>query len=503
MDSDELWRWIERLDSTNSSNETAEILSDLIESADDPHRVIRVLTGHVFEDFERDLGVGKKTVRKAAGRVFGDDDWSAGHRNDLEKEYGDLSIAIKHLSAVNQSLIIPIETDMLGLLDGLNELEQISGSNDKTDKIVGMLQKYTEPHVTVFAITNDRSFGVSWKTVVRALEHVTPFSEADLKRAYGLHPDLGSLVYDAAVVEDLQLEMKPFRRIAPMLASGADEQRDTDIDQTKYDGSRILVHRGWDGAGLVTRAFSRQQNEITASLPELEQQSWPDRPFVADAEAVAYSDDEVLNFQQIMKRFGREHDIDEMKEEITIEFKVFDCLYFSGVDLTTYDLDKRLEHVEQGFDRSLHARTSTNEDEIMAWSLENGHEGIIVKDLDDPYIFDRDRSWRKIKADPETADVRVTDVFEAEGKLRRKLGKPGIGSVQIETSDGIILGNVGTGFKEHERTELYEQIEGLVIEVEFDEVQEGQHEGYGLRFPRFKRLRLDGEADSLDRLLHL
>lgn len=506
MKSRSLWNWIERLDSTNSTVETAEILAEMIERSDEPHHDVRLLTGDLFEDFERDLGVGKKSVRKALGRVYGDGDWQAGRRNELEKELGDLSLAVEQSEPENQSLTIPVDADSSTLLDELDELERIDGSNDKIDKIVGMLQKYTEPHVTVFAITNDRSFGVSWKTVVNALSICSQFSEQDLKRAYGLNPDCGRLVYDAVEMQHLDLSMSPFKRIAPMLATSADEQRETDIYQTKYDGSRLLVHQGWNGSELELRAFSRQQHEITESIPELQDQPWPNTTFVADAEAVAYDDGNVLNFQEIMKRFGREHDVDEMMEDIAVEFKIFDCLFYSSVDLTKYEYYKRWEHVENGFDSSLHARTSENEEEIMAWSLENGHEGIIVKDMESAYVFDRDRAWRKVKADPETADLLVTDEFEAEGKLRRKLqdeyGQTGIGSVAISTADGVPLGNVGTGFKEHERVELWGELEGSIIEVEFDELQEGQNEGYGLRFPRFIRVR-EADADSLDRLKQL
>ena len=114
--------------------------------------------------------------------------------------------------------------------------------------------------------------------------------------------------------------------------------------------------------------------------------------------------------------------------------------------------------------------------------MEGGLEGAMYKAADAPYQFKRSNAVLKIKQF-HTMDVRIVDVLEGSGKLEGTLG------AFVVSIDDVQF-NVGSGFTDHERRELWalsDDLIGKTVEVRY---QNKTAKGKG-RFPTYVRMRYD------------
>jgi DNA ligase-1 len=120
--------------------------------------------------------------------------------------------------------------------------------------------------------------------------------------------------------------------------------------------------------------------------------------------------------------------------------------------------------------------------------LDEGFEGIMVKDPDAKYECKRGTSWLKIKPFI-TVDLAIVGFEEGTGKNEGRLG-----AIICEGEDDgrLISVNVGGGFTDEERTSNWackDNMLGQVVEVRADAVSQNQDGTFSLRFPRFIRFR--------------
>jgi DNA ligase-1 len=120
--------------------------------------------------------------------------------------------------------------------------------------------------------------------------------------------------------------------------------------------------------------------------------------------------------------------------------------------------------------------------------VQEGYEGIMIKDVDAPYECKRSTSWLKQKPFIEVS-LTVTAVEEGTGRNVDKLGA----LVCEGVDDGkSITVNVGSGFTDINRDEYWtarDTLPGQIVEVRADAVTQNQDGTYSLRFPRFLRFR--------------
>ena len=120
--------------------------------------------------------------------------------------------------------------------------------------------------------------------------------------------------------------------------------------------------------------------------------------------------------------------------------------------------------------------------------VEQGYEGIMIKDVDALYECKRSTSWLKQKPFIEVS-LTVTAVEEGTGRNEGKLGA----LVCEGVDDGkAITVNVGSGFTDEQRAEFWtdkETMHGQVVEVRADAISQNQDGTYSLRFPRFLNFR--------------
>ncbi|MNW28095.1 DNA ligase [compost metagenome] len=125
-------------------------------------------------------------------------------------------------------------------------------------------------------------------------------------------------------------------------------------------------------------------------------------------------------------------------------------------------------------------------DELYSLFTMQGYEGIMVKDASSLYVCKRSPAWAKIKP-TETYDLEIIGYEEGEGKHSGKLG-----SFIVSYYGNRV--NVGSGFNDNQRVDYWlirNQLVGKVIEIEAQEATENQKGGRSLRFPIFKKIRLD------------
>ena len=120
-------------------------------------------------------------------------------------------------------------------------------------------------------------------------------------------------------------------------------------------------------------------------------------------------------------------------------------------------------------------------------AIESGFEGIMIKDLDAPYVCKRNVAWLKQKPFIEVS-LTIVGIEPGTGKNEGKMG-----AVICEGEDDgkFIRVNVGSGWTDDQRSEITDEVIGQVLEVRADAITRNQdsEDIYSLRFPRALRFR--------------
>jgi DNA ligase-1 len=272
--------------------------------------------------------------------------------------------------------------------------------------------------------------------------------------------------------------------------------------EVKLDGVRVLAVV----TGNACTLFSRNGKEFL-NFPHIADAILENRKafqygrgtggrYVLDGEIVGES------FQKLMKQAQRKSDV----ETTGMVYHIFDILPLDNFQEGHCNLQqsKRIEWVESARNQlmdtdclrvmnGLDVDLDTAEghdimDRYAKDAVKQGFEGIMIKDLGAPYICKRSDSWMKWKPTI-TVDLTVTGFEEGTGRNEGRLG-----AIIYEGVDNgrNIRVNVGTGFSDNERDELWairDRLLGFVGEVEADAVTQNQDGTYSLRFPRQVRFR--------------
>lgn len=122
--------------------------------------------------------------------------------------------------------------------------------------------------------------------------------------------------------------------------------------------------------------------------------------------------------------------------------------------------------------------------------VNQGFEGIMIKNMAAPYECKRSTSWMKWKPTI-TVDLEVVGVEEGTGRNRGRLGALVCNGID----DGKeITVNVGSGFSDSHRDDFWDNrnlVIGRTVEILCDVITQNQDGTYSLRFPRFVRFRDD------------
>lgn len=165
----------------------------------------------------------------------------------------------------------------------------------------------------------------------------------------------------------------------------------------------------------------------------------------------------------------------------------------------TEDMQNFIKVLYDRYEKSTHLRFITaekidnNYDLICQKTKDfvcDGYEGCVLRNPDTYYEYKRSNNLVKFKFFKES-DLNIVDMVEGTGKYVNKLG-----SIICE---GIIDGKnisteCGTGFSDKLRQEFWENkqyIIGKTAEIKYQEISSNALGNYSLRFPVFRKLKLD------------
>jgi bifunctional non-homologous end joining protein LigD len=241
-------------------------------------------------------------------------------------------------------------------------------------------------------------------------------------------------------------------RIAPMLASlVTDLPADDDAwgYEFKWDGVRAVVYVD----GGRARAMSRNDNDITATYPELRAMaaSIGSRQLVLDGELVAFDADGRPSFAALQPRMhlASTAAITRLARQTPVTFLAFDLLYLDGRSLLDAPYEARRQALDElkltGDSWQTPPWFAGNGDAVWRASKEQRLEGIVIKRLASTYApGSRSGDWLKLK------NQLMQEVVIAGWKPGTGSREGAIGSLMLGVPDDAghlsYVGNVGTGF---------------------------------------------------------
>ena len=268
--------------------------------------------------------------------------------------------------------------------------------------------------------------------------------------------------------------------------------------EPKLDGVRVLTVVNMESRtvvmysrnGKVLENFTHISEGLLANIDDFE------RSFVLDGEIVSTS------FQALMKQVHRKSDV-KANDAVLMLFDILPLSEFLDGKSTLGQ--RRRSNFLKNFkgildkvgnigivpQKEVDLDSYIGELEFKEFNkeaIDNGYEGIMIKDIDAKYVCKRNVAWLKQKPFIEVS-LEVKDVEEGTGKNEGRLGA----LVCSGVDDGkTITVNVGSGFTDDDRTEFWsdrDSLPGQIVEVRADAITQNQDGTYSLRFPRFLRFR--------------
>ena len=544
MKYEELVNVYEALGATTKRLEKTEILADFLKTVEleDLQKITLMALGRVFPPWsEEEQGIGDKLVMKAVGDAVG---VSVAVVEDAIRDEGDIGAAAEKLYAKKTQMTFfsqPLTVNFV--YNQLRKLAKITGNRSTAKKISNILELLSsasalEAKYICRTILEELRIGVGEGIIRDAISQAFGVDKALAERAHMLTNDLG-LVAKVAKEEGedglKKLSLIPGRPVKPMLAQLSEgieisiNEMGCALCETKYDGIRMQVHKKDDEITI----FTRRLENVTMALPEavdLIREAFPDEDFIAEGEIIAIRDGKPTTFQNILQRVRRKHNIEEAMEKVPIKIYLYDLLYFKEPTIDE-PIIKRREILESVVDCSnpnlaLSSLVKVGPDNIddavdlFNKSIEGGHEGIMIKDCNEPYIPGiRGKKMLKLKAEPETLDAVVIGGVKGIGKRGDFIGSYVI-ALRDENDQLQPIAHVGTGLSDDDLANLTEKMEALkitekgtritvhpkiVFEIAYSEIVKSPEysAGYSLRFPVVKRIRDDKGVDDIDTIERL
>ena len=271
--------------------------------------------------------------------------------------------------------------------------------------------------------------------------------------------------------------------------------------EPKLDGVRVVTVVNYESRTVVM--YTRNGKELT-NFPHIVK-AFEDnldnfaRSYVFDGEVVSKS------FQDLMTQVHRKSDVNATDARLAL----FDCvpLVEFKQGCSVMGQRRRSAFIRENFSQifadsgcidlveqrefDLDVFTDKMDYEVyVKWVVDQGYEGIMIKDPQGKWEGKRSVAWLKQKPYIEVS-LAVVAVEEGTGRNQGKLG-----ALVCEGEDDgkKILVNVGSGFTDEQRAEFWaakDTLIGQVVEIRADAATRSQdsEDLWSLRFPRFLRFR--------------
>jgi DNA ligase 1 len=523
---------------TTKKLEELRLISEFFKSLDitDAALAARFFSAHVFPKHdERTLGIGGMNLSRVIADAAGKAGQSLGSAYRKHGDLGDMAEELLQGKNANADLSFA-ELEQL-----FENLSAARGQAQKAELLTKAFSRASPGDVKyiVKIITGDLRIGSKESLVEEAIAKAFDRPLVEVRRANMMTGDIGETLRLAAENRLANAVVRLFHPLGFMLAAPVETAEDlfsearaeTDaplLVEEKYDGIRAQVHKDKNGK---VRIFSRTLDEIS-EFPELAPtiRELPGE-LILDGEILAWRDSRPLPFTELQKRLGRKHLDMFIQRDIPINYVAFDLLYQDGELILDEPLTRRRERLAavcKNAPPMLRVASGTecrSADAVQAAfrnALQAGHEGIVAKAADSPYMPGRRGGfWFKLKEPFATLDVVVTAVEYGHGKRHKVLS-----DYTFAVRDGEKLLNIGKAYSGLTDAEISEYTEfflqhtiedhghvrtvepTVVLEVAFNNIQKSSRHssGYALRFPRIVRIRTDkapAEIDTLDTVAKL
>lgn len=340
------------------------------------------------------------------------------------------------------------------------------------------------------------------------------YSVVDEMPASVKSPGPSSRAAAALPIEAVPAALPP--SLAPQLATlvtGAPPQGGEWLYEIKFDGYRMLVHNGAQGARLLTRNGHDWTSKLRGLQRAFDSLKLP--PGWYDGELVLPNDAGIPDFGALQQAF-------EARRTDDVVLYLFDVPYAAGHDLRGAPLQARRSFLKALLTASSgeHLRFSEEFDapaeSVVASACKLGLEGVIAKRRASTYRSSRSADWLKLKCSQRQE-------FVIGGYTAPQGARHGFGALLLGVNDaqGVLryVGDVGTGFTNKALKDIRKtldttlrtrspfaagaRIDGtpnwvaptLVAEVSFGEWTRAGH----IRHAVFRGLRDDKEASAIVR----
>ena len=504
-----------QLEKTTKRKEKSRLISSFLcqLKEDEISAAVLLIVGRVFpESDSRVLEVGGRTVWKAMKRS-------------------------------KQATLIRKPLTILRVHKYFEEIASASGKGSRKRKeglLEGLLSQASpiEEKYLTRIMFGEMRIGVSEGMMIEAIAVAAKVDLKLVRRSHMLLGDLGGVAVTALKQGEEGLRwvsVRLFTPIKPMLAEMSYDFKEViarhggkTAFEYKFDGARIQIHK----KDQKVRIFSRRLTDVTESLPDivgLVRRRIAAREALLEGEVVAVgAEEKPLPFQDLMRRFRRVHEVNEMVKRIPLKLHLFDIIYLNGKTLIDATYEERWNLLSTICEAQLLAnRIVTNRvseaEEFLRKAMDAGHEGLIAKALNSDYTPGiRGKKWFKIKP-AEHLDLVIIAADWGSGRRRGWLSNYHLAASDESTNEFMVVGKTFKGLTDEEFTEMTKRLQEIktsesaytvhvkpriVVEIAYNEIQKSPHykSGFALRFARVTRIRDDKgprEADTITRVRKL
>jgi DNA ligase-1 len=510
----------EHLESTSKRLEKTFILSEFLRTADELDRVMLLVQGRVFPNWDTsELGMAAKLLVKAISLATGA---SLDKIESLWKETGDLgTVAAELTKNKSQATLFSQPLTVQKVFDNLRKLVELEGAGtvDRKVQLVAELLTSAQPAESKYiirTILGELRVGLGEGTVRDAIVWAFFAEKAGVKydkaknelvlsdderKNYEIYTTFVQEAFDVANdfsevakiakekgesgLQDMSLlpgkpaKMMLFKKAKDIAEAFTIVGKPAALEQ-KYDGFRLQIHKSKGKLRLFTRRLENVTEQFPDVVQKISKQVKSDE-FILDAETVGIDVNtrKYLPFQSISQRIKRKYDIEDMAKKFPVQVNVFDILFCDGKSLLKTPFVERRNILKKIITESSDLKLAEqliSDDEVIAEkfykaSLDAGNEGIMMKNLQSIYKpGSRVGFGVKVKPTMDTLEVVIVGAEWGEGKRGQWLSSFVVAVRDLETNEFVEIGRVGTGIKEKvEEGVSFEQLTQLLLPLIIEE----------------------------------
>ncbi|MBI2085651.1 MAG: ATP-dependent DNA ligase [Candidatus Aenigmarchaeota archaeon] len=542
----------ELLESTPSKLAKTDIVANLFNAAGESlQQVVMLSNGRVFPDYEQiELGIANQLVIKSISKATGIP------QKEVEKKFttsGDLGIVVEHfVSRKKQSTLGNEILTVEKVFTVIQELARQTGkgSQDRKMSLISSLitaAKPKEARYIIRTLLQQLRVGIAEGVIRNAIAKAFDVNPQSVERAWNMKSDFSEIALIAKKqgekgLEKIKLEIGKSVQVllaekSPDLKTALESFENAAIEW-KMDGMRCQIHKQGDKVLI----FTRRLENVTHQFPDMVKmvkKCVKTKECIIEGETIAVDKKtrRPLPFQVLSQRIQRKHEIERMVSEIPVQVNLFDVVYVDGEQLFEKPLHERRKILEKIIKpdenfriiEQLVTKDLKKAEKFYKDALNANQEGLMVKNLDAIYIPGRNVAggWLKVKPTMENLDLVIVGATWGNGKRSGWLTSFVLAVRDPDTNKFLECGMMSTGIKEKKEDEtdvtynsmtkmlkpLIEKEAGgivrikpkIVIEVACEEIQKSRtySSGFGLRFPRFIRIRnekSERESETMERL---